>query len=156
MLGAHHRAADGLALEPGGLDEAAREVARRVPKDRSSIRLRERLLLDPLVGHLLDPFDRVRAIAAFPAEARADAHDRRALERARAVGVAELIDPGGPRVAVQIDELRIHEDIGGLAAERTRIAVDGAADRAGDRRHPFESLDARARRDGGDVRELRA
>ena len=156
MLGAHHRAADGLAFEPGGLDEAAREVARRVPKDRSSIRLRERLLLDPLVGHLLDPFDRVRAIAAFPAEARADAHDRRALERARAVGVAELIDPGGPRVAVQVDQLRVHEDVGGLAAERTRIAVDGAADRAGDRRHPFESLDARARRDGGDVRELRA
>src|SRR6266849_5246438 len=156
VLGAHHRAADGPALEASGLDEPAGEVTGRVAEDRSGVGLREWLLLDALVRHLLYPLDGVRTIADLPAEARADADNRRALERAGAIGVAELTDRRGPRVAIQVDELGVDKNVRRLAAERTRIAVDRAADGARHRRHPFESLDAGARRDRGDVCELRA
>src|SRR5437773_11183419 len=52
VLRAHHRAADGRAFQPGGLDQATRVIARRIAKDRSGIRLRERLFPDALVRDL--------------------------------------------------------------------------------------------------------
>ena len=131
-------------------------VAGGVAEDRAGIRLRERLLFDPLVRHLLDPLHRVRAVAGPPAKARADADDRRALQGACAVGVAELVHPRGPGVAIHVDQIRVDEDVRGLAAERAGVAVHGTPDGAGDGRHPLESLDARAGGDGRDVGELGA
>src|SRR5438874_7149727 len=143
VFGADHRATDGLALEARGFDEPAGVVAGRVAEDRAGIRLRERLLFDPLVRHLLDPLHRVRAVAGPPAEARADADDRRALQGACAVGVAKLVHPRGPGVAIHVDQLRVHEDVCGLATECAGVAVHSTADRPRDRRHPLESLDSR-------------
>src|SRR6267378_8427854 len=48
VLRAHDRAALGRALQPGGFDQAAGMIARRVPEDRAGVRLRERLFRDPL------------------------------------------------------------------------------------------------------------
>src|SRR5687768_16748386 len=81
VLLAHHRATDPPALEPGGLDEPTGVIGRRVAKDGPRIGLRERLLLDALVRHLLDPAHRGRAVAGLAAEAGAHAHNRRSLER---------------------------------------------------------------------------
>ena len=131
-------------------------VAGRVAEDRAGVRLGERLLLHALVRHLLDLAHRRRAVALGAAEARPHADDRRALERARAVRVRELVHAGSPGVAVQVHERRVDERVGGLPPERSGVPVHRTADGAGHGRHPLEAEDPRARRHRRDVRERRA
>src|SRR5207253_2446211 len=151
---AHHRAAHGATLQAGGLDEPAGMVHRRIAENRTGVGQRQRLLRHTLVGHLLDAAHGVRPITDAAAKSRPDADHRRALQRARPIGVAKLVGAAAPAVAVQVHELGVDEGVGGLAAERAGVAVHGATDGPRDGRHPLQTLDAGASCARGNVGEL--
>src|SRR5438552_1254211 len=129
-------------------------VPRRIAENRTGVGQRQRLLRDPLVGHSLGAAHGVRRFADAAAKSRPDADHRRALQRARPIGVAKLVGAAAPAMAVQVHELGVDEGVGGLAAARAGVAVDGATDGPRYGRHPLETLDAGASCARGNVGEL--
>src|SRR5581483_7248974 len=131
---ADHRMADARALEPGGLDEASRGIARRVLEDAAAVLRLDRLRFIALAGQPRHRLPRLLPIAALELDRRVD--DKRALQRAfaqRRGAVAELQVGGRPRLAALAghEAAGLDQHLAQLLPPAARVLVDGAADGAG-------------------------